>query len=164
MHATVNPTKNSDVPFRKKNMPSFNHLTNGANASCLLMVMIRSNARNAAPPCSFLNCISDITVFLWKKCTRKLCPNLAGSVLLHEKMSCHSCFYLWYNEKQKQRSCLLNPSTEKLRKKYIDNPPEGMTSKDICSMSDEDLPDMDYFLNDDESPVHKDRHLDKSLS
>ncbi|MDE7477194.1 MAG: hypothetical protein K2M91_04460 [Lachnospiraceae bacterium] len=58
----------------------------------------------------------------------------------------------------------MNPSTEKLRKKYIDNPPEGMTSKDICSMSDEDLPDMDYFLNDDESPVHKDRHLDKSLS
>ena len=44
----------------------------------------------------------------------------------------------------------MNPSTEKLRRKYIDNPPEGMTSKDIRSMSDEDLLDMDYFLNDDE--------------
>lgn len=44
----------------------------------------------------------------------------------------------------------MNPSTEKLRRKYIDNPPEGMTSKDIRSMSDEVLLDMDYFLNDDE--------------
>ncbi len=44
----------------------------------------------------------------------------------------------------------MNPSTEKLRRKYIGNPPEGMTSKDIRSMSDEDLLDMDYFLNDDE--------------
>ncbi len=25
----------------------------------------------------------------------------------------------------------MNPNTEKLRKKYIDNPPEGMTSGDI---------------------------------
>ena len=40
-------------------------------------------------------------------------------------------------------------STEKLRKKYMDNPPEGMTSADICSMSDEALLDMDYFLNED---------------
>ncbi len=44
----------------------------------------------------------------------------------------------------------MDPSTEKLRRKYIDNPPEGMTSKDIRSMSYEDLLDMDYFLNDDE--------------
>ena len=41
-------------------------------------------------------------------------------------------------------------STEKLRKKYMANPPEGMTSADIRSMSDEALRDMDYFLNDDE--------------
>ena len=40
-------------------------------------------------------------------------------------------------------------STEKLRKKYMDNPPEGMASADIRSMSDEDLLDMDYFLNED---------------
>lgn len=44
----------------------------------------------------------------------------------------------------------MNPSIEKIRKKYTDNPPEGMTSKDIRSMSDEALLDMDYFLNDDE--------------
>ena len=40
-------------------------------------------------------------------------------------------------------------STEELRKKYLNNPPEGMTSMDIRSMSDEDLLDIDYFLNED---------------
>lgn len=42
------------------------------------------------------------------------------------------------------------PDIEKIRKKYIDNPPEGMTSQDIRFMSEDDLLDMDYFLNDDE--------------
>ena len=36
-----------------------------------------------------------------------------------------------------------------LREKYINNPPEGMTAKDIRSMSDDDLLDMDYFLHED---------------
>ena len=44
----------------------------------------------------------------------------------------------------------MNPDIEKLRKKYVDNPPEGMTSRDIRRMSEEELLDMDYFLNDDE--------------
>ena len=44
----------------------------------------------------------------------------------------------------------MNPNTEKLRKKYMDNPPEGMTSEDIRHMSDGDLLDMDYFLNKDD--------------
>ncbi len=39
---------------------------------------------------------------------------------------------------------------EKLRKKYIQNPPEGMTSQDIQHMSDSDLLDMDYFLNEED--------------
>ena len=30
------------------------------------------------------------------------------------------------------------------------NPPEGLTSTDIRHMSEEDLLDMDYFLNDDD--------------
>ena len=38
---------------------------------------------------------------------------------------------------------------EELRKKYIDNPPEGMTSEDIRNMSEDELLDMDYFLNED---------------
>ena len=44
----------------------------------------------------------------------------------------------------------MNPNTEKLRKKYMDNPPEGMTSEDIRRMSEDNLLDMDYFLNEDD--------------
>jgi len=32
----------------------------------------------------------------------------------------------------------------------MDNPPEGMTARDIRSRSDSDLLDMDYFLSEDE--------------
>ena len=44
----------------------------------------------------------------------------------------------------------MNKNTEELRKKYMDNPPEGMTSGDIRRMSEDDLLDMDYFLNEDD--------------
>lgn len=44
----------------------------------------------------------------------------------------------------------MKPKIEELRKKYINNPPEGMTARDIRNMSDGDLLDMDYFLNEDE--------------
>ena len=44
----------------------------------------------------------------------------------------------------------MKPSIEELRKKYMDNPPEGMTSKDIRHMSEDELLDMDYFLNEDD--------------
>lgn len=44
----------------------------------------------------------------------------------------------------------MKPDIEKLRKKYMDNPPEGMTSEDIRYMSENDLLDMDYFLNEDD--------------
>lgn len=44
----------------------------------------------------------------------------------------------------------MKQNTEKLRKKYMDNPPEGMTSEDIQRMSEDDLLDMDYFLNEDD--------------
>ena len=39
---------------------------------------------------------------------------------------------------------------EEIRNKYINDPPEGMTVSDIKSMSDDDLLDMDYFLNEDD--------------
>ena len=41
-------------------------------------------------------------------------------------------------------------STEELRKKYMQNPPEGMTRDDVKHMSDNDLLDMDYFLHEDD--------------
>ena len=44
----------------------------------------------------------------------------------------------------------MNTNIEELRKKYLDNPPEGMTSEDIRNMSEDDLLDMDYFLNEDD--------------
>jgi len=43
----------------------------------------------------------------------------------------------------------MKTNIEELRKKYIENPPEGMTSKDIRLMSEDSLLDMDYFLNKD---------------
>lgn len=39
---------------------------------------------------------------------------------------------------------------EKLRKQYMQNPPEGMDQSDILNMSDDDLLDMDYFLHEDD--------------
>ena len=44
----------------------------------------------------------------------------------------------------------MKTDVEALRKKYMDNPPEGLTSADIRHMSEEDQLDMDYFLNDDD--------------
>ncbi|WP_308609445.1 hypothetical protein [uncultured Eubacterium sp.] len=44
----------------------------------------------------------------------------------------------------------MKPDIEELRRKYIENPPEGMTSEDIRRMSEDELLDMDYFLNNDE--------------
>ena len=44
---------------------------------------------------------------------------------------------------------LMKPDIEKLREKYMNNPPEGMTSTDIRHMSEEELLDMNYFLNED---------------
>jgi hypothetical protein len=44
----------------------------------------------------------------------------------------------------------MDPHTEKLREKYIKNPPEGLTAADIRSMSENDLLDMDYHLHEDD--------------
>ncbi|MFY9538167.1 MAG: hypothetical protein WAQ13_07395 [Bacilli bacterium] len=44
----------------------------------------------------------------------------------------------------------MNNHTEELRKKYIENPPEGLTAEDIKKMSDDDLLDMDFFLHEDD--------------
>ena len=36
---------------------------------------------------------------------------------------------------------------QRLREKYIENPPEGYTAREISRMRDNDILDMDYFLN-----------------
>jgi len=43
----------------------------------------------------------------------------------------------------------MNQNTEELRTKYMQNPPEGMTRRDIRDMGTDDLLDMDYFLHED---------------
>ena len=40
--------------------------------------------------------------------------------------------------------------SDEIRNKYIKNPPEGMTDDDIRRTSEDDLLDMDYFLNEDD--------------
>jgi hypothetical protein len=64
---------------------------------------------------------------------------------LHSFLKSHSRGILLSKE-----ALLMNPNTEKLRKKYMDNPPEGITSEDIRRMSGDNLLDMDYFLNEDD--------------
>ena len=44
----------------------------------------------------------------------------------------------------------MKPNIEELRKKYMDNLPVGFTSEDIRNMSEDELLDMDYFLNEDD--------------
>lgn len=39
---------------------------------------------------------------------------------------------------------------EELRQKYIKNPLEGMTAKLVGNMTDSDLLEMHYFLNEDD--------------
>ena len=43
-----------------------------------------------------------------------------------------------------------NNPVDEIRKKYIQNPPEGMTASAVKSMSDDDLLDMHYFLTEDD--------------
>lgn len=47
----------------------------------------------------------------------------------------------------------MDKQSEELRAKYMKNPPEGMTAEDIREMSDEDLLDMDYSLNEDDEDI-----------
>ena len=64
---------------------------------------------------------------------------------LHDFLKSYSCGILLSKE-----AAHMNQNTEKLRKKYMDNPPEGMTSEDIRRMSEDELLDMDYFLNEED--------------
>ena len=44
----------------------------------------------------------------------------------------------------------MKKNIKELREKYLLNPPEGMTSEDIRHMSEDDLLDMGYFLNEED--------------
>ena len=44
----------------------------------------------------------------------------------------------------------MSKHSDEIRNKYKKNPPEGMTADDIRHMGEDDLLDMDYFLNEDD--------------
>lgn len=45
----------------------------------------------------------------------------------------------------------MNPKkVAEIRKKYLKCPPEGFSKKEIQQMTDEEILDMDYFLNEDD--------------
>ena len=45
----------------------------------------------------------------------------------------------------------MNPkNVAEIRKKYLKLPPEGFSKKEIQQMTDEEILDMDYFLNEDD--------------
>lgn len=91
------------------------------------------------------------TVFLWMNYTKRLCPRPVAAVLLplYDPFTVSSVC----GKITKNGGTLMDKQTEELRAKYIKNPPEGMTAKDIREMSDDDLLDMDYFLNEDDEDV-----------
>lgn len=42
------------------------------------------------------------------------------------------------------------PDINVLRKKFLASPPEGFTKRDIQQMSNDEILDMNYFLNEDD--------------
>ncbi len=106
---------------------------------------ILSNA-NVVLKWYFWYCVSIISMFLWKKCTRKQCPVLVDVGLPDSVIISVPCVIILCERIMMP----MKPDIEKLREKYISNPPEGITSTDIRRMSEDDLLDMDYYLNDDE--------------
>lgn len=52
--------------------------------------------------------------------------------------------------KKLEENNTMSKRSDEIRDKYIKNPPEGMTADDIRHMSEDDLLDMDYFLNEDD--------------
>lgn len=54
----------------------------------------------------------------------------------------------------------MNPDPIILRRKYIQNPPEGMTADDIRNMSVDDLLDLDFFLNEEVDSLFDDADED----
>lgn len=55
----------------------------------------------------------------------------------------------WQTLRKREVISMDRQHIRELRQKYIQNPPEGMSAKDIKNMSSTDLLDMDYFLHGD---------------
>ena len=70
---------------------------------------------------------------------------LSFLIMTFSFFSCHDTIV-----KKQEGSPMNKHDIEELRKKYIQNPPEGMTPNDIRYMNEDDLLDMDYFLHEDD--------------
>ena len=116
--------------------------TSEETPSCLPLAMPPWTALTAVIKWYFLNFIIITSAYPLKNFTRKQCPNLVESILLHDFFRFYDIILL------KEEVTITN--IEELRKKYINNPPEGLTSKDIRYMSGEELLNLDYFLNEDD--------------
>ena len=72
----------------------------------------------------------------------------------YDPLKCPDCgstmsvLELYYNHKRVSLEETYEKAMSKVRNKYIKNPPEGMTPRDIRQMSESDLLDMDYFLHE----------------
>lgn len=80
-----------------------------------------------------------------KNFTRKPCPDPVRK----ESLASYANRFIYVTIFFKRRMYPTKENIKELRQKYINNPPEGMTPKDIRRMSDEELLDMEYFLNED---------------
>ena len=114
--------QNFTEQYINQSITSIEALTNGEQLSFLPLVTILFCVLNAAIRWSFWNSITIINAYPLKNFTRKPCPNLVESVLLHNSFFYYLCY----------------------------NPPEGLTSMDIRNMSEDELLDLDYFLNEDD--------------
>ena len=68
-------------------------------------------------------------------------------MLLQKTFAATSCYV---KIKPKLEESIMSKRSDEIRDKYIKNPPEDMTADDIRHMSEDDLLDMDYFLNEDD--------------
>lgn len=74
-----------------------------------------------------------------KKNTKSFSLSIAGAIVYYLPLDMTPLYVLAVAKR-----------SDEIRNKYIQNPPEGMTADDIRHMSEDDLLDMDYFLNEDD--------------
>ena len=72
------------LPFQKKSTAFTAVSINGGLLSCCLLVMILWNVLTVNTKWFFLNFITITNAYLSRNFTRKQCPNLVESVLLHK--------------------------------------------------------------------------------
>lgn len=141
MQDTAKPTPAFPMQFQNRNTSFIVVSTNGGPLFLFLSVMTLWNVLHVGIKWSYLNSITTTDAYPLKNSMREPCPNLPERIPLLD--------FLWYNLPM-ERKDRIEQQYRGITQKYLDNPPEGMTSEDIRNMSEDDLLDMDYFLNEDD--------------